>query len=135
MSPASVPEPPDVKPMKRSVSPSDAVSCTNPLPGTCCSENAPASPQPPQPPVFRRLLPVAVTFTRFVHRTASEFVGVVTGGAGVGAGVGSGVGEGAGVGVGSGVGPGAGVVVGIGAGTPLINLSLGTRTMKASRRF
>jgi hypothetical protein len=38
MSPASVPVPPDVKPMKRSVSLSDIVNCMKPVPDTCCCE-------------------------------------------------------------------------------------------------
>src|SRR5215471_1719214 len=102
-----------------------------------CCELAPASAQPPHPPLLVSELPLATTFARFVQLTACPVVVGAGFAVGVGVGVGAGVGVGVGVGVGAGVGVGVGVGVGAGAGTlaPPVSLSFGIRTTYASSRL
>ena len=116
--------------MKRSVPVSETVNWRA-VP--VCSDAALASAQPPQPAVFVRLLPDAVTLTRLIHRAASNDPGA---GAGTGAGAGAGVGAGVGVGVGAGagVGDGVGAGVGVGAGEGDVAVPPSSSTMNASRR-
>src|SRR5215468_5540090 len=94
-----------------------------------CCELAPASAQPPHPPLLVSEFPLAATFARFVQLTACPVVAGAGFTVGVGDGVGAGVGVGVGAGVGAGAGVGVGAGVGAGAGTlPPVSLSFGIRT-------
>src|SRR5262245_34221087 len=113
--------------MTRSVCVSEVVNDTAPLPEVMrCVETAPASPQPPQPPVFRNSPLLAATLTMLVQST-----GVPGAGPAGTTGVGIGIGGAGGGDVGGGGAPGAGVVPGgrLGAGPP------GMRTTNASSRL
>src|SRR5688572_1704198 len=99
MSPGPVPRPPDARPTKRRAPLSGATNRRTPFPEICCSDTAVASAHPPQPDVFCRLDPFAVTLMRLIQLTPPPETGGAGAGAGAGAGDGWGVGAGAGAGV------------------------------------